>query len=78
MYQTIKTQYQILLELQTSVADTVGKVGSTAIDIVRKAKELRSKPAITDEAVNKVLNASEVKGSGFFYVRRTKFWIIQF
>ena len=49
-----------------TVADAVGKVGSTTLDIVKKARELR-KPAITDDAVNKVLNASEVKGSGFFY-----------
>ena len=56
-----------IAEVVTSVADTVGKIGSTANDIVRKVRELKSKPAITDEAVNKVLNASEVKGSGFFY-----------
>ena len=49
-----------------TVADAVGKVGSTTLDIVKKARELR-KPAITDDAMNKVLNASEVKRSGFFY-----------
>ena len=51
----------------SSVADTVGKVGSTAIDIVKKARELR-KPAITDDAMNKVLNAKEVSGTGFYYI----------
>ena len=51
-----------------TVADAVGKVGSTTLDIVKKSRELR-KPAITDDAMNKVLNASEVKnGSGFFYI----------
>ena len=51
-----------------TVADAVGKVGSTTLDIVKKSRELR-KPGITDDAMNEVLNASEVKnGSGFFYV----------
>ena len=55
-----------------SVADTVGKVGSTTLDIVKKARELKSckltglnsPPAITEEATDKVLKA----GSGFYYV----------
>ena len=51
----------------SSVADTVGKVGSTAIDIVKKAREIRI-PAITDDAMNKLLNAKEVSGSGFYYI----------
>ena len=52
----------------SSVADSVGKIGTNTIDIVRKARELKNKQPITDDAMNKVLNASEVKGSGFFYV----------
>ena len=51
-----------------TVADAVGKIGTNTIDIVKKARELKNKQPITDEAVNKVLTASEVKGSGFFYV----------
>ena len=46
----------------SSVADTVGKVGSTTLDLVKKSRELR-KPAITAEATDKVLKA----GSGFYY-----------
>ena len=52
----------------SSVVDSVGNIGSNTIDVVRKIKELKNKQPITDEAVNKVLNASEVKSSGFFYV----------
>ena len=53
----------------SSVVDTIGKVGNTTLDLVRKAKELR-KPAISDDAMNKVLNASDSPktGSGFFYI----------
>ena len=51
----------------TSVVDSVGKIGNTTLDIVKKARDLKKQP-ITDDAMNKVLNASEVKGSGFFYV----------
>ena len=51
----------------SSVVDSVGKIGNTTLDTIKKIKELR-KPAITDDAINKVINASEVKGSGFFYV----------
>ena len=59
----------------SSVVDTIGKVGNTILDLVRKARELKNKQPITDEAINKVLNASKVKGSGFFYVW-AQFWII--
>ena len=54
----------------SSVADSVGKISSNAVDVVRKIKELRHKPSITDDAMNKVLNASDSPktGSGFFYV----------
>ena len=51
----------------SSVVDTIGKVGNTTLDLVKKARVLR-KPAISDDVINKVINASEVKGSGFFYV----------
>ena len=51
-----------------TVADAVGKIGTNAIDVVRKIKELKNKQPITDDAINKVLNANEVKGSGFYYV----------
>ena len=52
----------------STIADTVGKVGSTTLDIVKKSRELKRPPAIIDDAMNRVLNSSEVKGSGFFYV----------
>ena len=46
----------------SSVADTVGKVGSTTLDIVKNARVLKNRPpAITEEATDKVLKA----GSGF-------------
>ena len=49
----------------SSVADTVIKVVSTTLDIVKKARELKNRPpAITEEAIDKVLKA----GSGFYYV----------
>ena len=53
-----------------SVADSVGKISSNAIDLVRKIKELRYKPSITDDAMNKVLNADNTPktGNGFFYI----------
>ena len=54
-----------------TVADAVGKIGTNTIDVVKKIKELKNKQPITNEAINKVLNASEVKGSGFFYVWKT-------
>ena len=50
------------------VVDNNGKVCKTTLDIVKKASELQNKQPITDDAVNKVLNATEVKASGFFYV----------
>ena len=54
----------------SSVADSVGKICSNAIDVVRKIKELRHKPSITDDAMNKILNADNTPktGNGFFYV----------
>ena len=52
----------------SSVVDSIGKIGNTTVDTINKIKELKNKQPITDEAINKVLNASEVKGSGFFYV----------
>ena len=51
----------------SSVVVSIGKIGNTTLDTINKIKQLR-KPAISDDAMNKVLNASEVKGSGFFYV----------
>ena len=54
----------------SSVADSVGKISSNAIDVVKKIKELRHNPSITDDAMNKVLNADNTPktGNGFFYV----------
>ena len=54
----------------SSVADSVGKIGLNAIDVVRKIKDLRHKRAITDDAMNKVLTATDTQktGNGFFYV----------
>ena len=51
----------------SSVAVSVGKVGSTTLDIVIKSSVLKHKQPITDDAVNKVINATEVNGSKFFY-----------
>ena len=54
----------------SSVADSVGKISSNAIDIVKKARELKNKQPITDYAMNKILKANDTPktGSGFFYV----------
>ena len=54
----------------SSVADSVGQIGSNTIDIVKKARELKNKQPITDDAMNKILNANDTPktGSGFFYV----------
>ena len=52
----------------SSVVDSIGKIGNTTLDTINKIKQLKNKQPITDDAMNKVLNASEVKGSGFFYV----------
>ena len=55
----------------SSVVDTIGKVGNTTLDLVKKARELKSKsPAITNNAMNKVLNAADTPktGNGFFYL----------
>ena len=57
-----------IADVAGTVADAVGKIGTNTIDVVKKIKELNNKQPITDEAINKVLNAFEVKGSGFFYV----------
>ena len=53
----------------SSVSDTIDKVGNTTFDLVKKARELR-KPAISDDAMNKVLNSDNTlkTGNGFFYV----------
>ena len=53
-----------------TVADAVGKIGTNTIDVVRKIKELRHKPSITDDAMKKVLNddKSPKTGNGCFYV----------
>ena len=53
-----------------SVVDTIGKVGNTTLDLVRNARELKHKQPITDDAMTKILNASDTPktGSGFFYV----------
>ena len=53
----------------SSVVDTIGKVGNTTLDLVRNTRELR-KPAILDNATNKILNANDTPktGNGFFYV----------
>ena len=52
----------------SSVVDNVGKISNTTLDTIKKIKELKNKQPITDDAMNKVLNATEVKGSGIFYV----------
>ena len=54
----------------SSVVDTIGKVGNTTLDLVRKARELKNKQPITDDAMNKILNASDTPktGNGFFFV----------
>ena len=52
----------------SSVVDSIGKIGNTTLDTIKKIKELKNKQPTTDDAINKVLNATEVKGSGLFYV----------
>ena len=52
----------------SSVVDSIGKIGNTTLGTINKIKQLKNKQPITDDAMNKLLNASEVKGSGFFYV----------
>ena len=52
----------------STVADAFEKIGRNTIDTRKQIIELKNKQPITDEAVNTVLNASEVKGSGVFYV----------
>ena len=57
----------------SSVSDSVGKIASNAIDVERKIKELRHKPSINNDAINKVLTASDTPktGNGFFYVQHS-------
>ncbi len=57
-----------------SVADTVGKVGTNTIDIIKKIKELKQQ-GISNSALEQVLNSkpkevSEKKGTGFFYLQK--------
>ena len=54
----------------SSVVDTIGKVGNTTLDLIKKARELKNKQLITDDAMNTILNANDTPktGSGFFYV----------
>ena len=54
----------------SSVADSVGKIGLNAVDVVRKIKELKNKQPITDDAMNKVRTATDTPKTknGFFYV----------
>ena len=54
-----------------TVAAAIGKIGTNTIDVVIKVKELKSKqPAITNDAINKVLNATDTAktGIGFFHI----------
>ena len=50
------------------VVDTVGKVCNTTFDIDTKARQLKNKQPITDDAINKILNANDTPktGSVFF------------
>ena len=60
-----KDTIKAITGVTSSVTDTIGKVGSTTLDIVKKARDLKNRPpAITEEATDKVLKA----GSGFYYV----------
>ena len=52
----------------SSVVDSIGTIGNTTLDTINKIKQSKNKQPITDDAMNKILNADEVKGSGFFYV----------
>ena len=58
-----------IASVTSSVADSVGN-SSNAINVVRKIKELKNKQPITDDAMNKVLTATDTPttGNGFFYV----------
>ena len=49
------------------VVDRVGRISNIKIDTIKNIKEFRNIPAITDDAVTKVFNASEVKGSVFCF-----------
>ena len=60
-----KDTIKAITGVTSSVADTIGKAGSTTLDSVKKARELKNRPpAITEEETDKVLKA----GSGFYYV----------
>ena len=65
-----KNKYTIsnVASATSSLVDSIEKIGNTTLDTIKKIKELKNKQLITDDAMNKVLNASVVKGSGFFYV----------
>ena len=54
----------------SSVVDCIGKIGNTTLDTINKIKQLKNKQPITDDAMNKILNANDTPktGSGFFYV----------
>ena len=60
----------------SSIVDSVGKIGNTTLDTIKKIKELR-KPAISDDAMNKVLNADNTqKNWKWLFLRLTVFWMI--
>jgi hypothetical protein len=48
-----------------SVADVVGKIGSSTVDIIKKVKELKNQN-ITNNALEEVLQSK--KGSGFLLI----------
>ena len=54
----------------SSVVDSIGKICNTTLDTINKIKQLKNKQPITDDAMNKVLNADNTPktGNGFFYV----------
>ena len=52
----------------SSFVVSIGGKGNTTLETIKKIKELKNKQLLTDDDMNKVLNASEVKGSGFLYV----------
>ena len=59
-------------------SDTIGKVITTNLDIVNKAREITHKQPITDNAVIQVVNPNDItNGTKFCYVL-IFFWIIWF
>ena len=61
----IKDTINNIAGVASCVAETVGTVGLTTLDIVKKARELKTRPpAITEEATDEVLKA----GLGFYFV----------